>query len=182
MAKILYIHGFGSCGDSNKTRLLKKYFGDDLVIAPDVKIDPNEAIEQLEALITTDQFNLLIGSSLGGYYATYLSEKFHLRAILINPSTQPFETLAPYVGENKLWCTGATFIWEAQYLEALKAYQTEALTLQNYMLFLQTGDEVLDYKVAYKVYEGANIIVQEGGNHRFENLDEYLEYVETFLI
>ena len=182
MAKILYIHGFGSCGDSTKTRLLKAHFGADLVVAPDIKVPPREAIQQLKELIKTNAFDLLMGSSLGGFYATYLSELFGIRAVLINPSTQPFHTLSPYVGENTFWCSGKVFMWESSYLKDLKSYMVAKITSERYMLFLQTADEVLDYRVAQNYYDGAKIIVEEGGNHRFENLEAYLEYIEAFLI
>lgn len=151
-------------------------------MAPDIKVAPHDAIKQLEDLIKTDTFDLLIGSSLGGFYATYLSEKFGIKALLINPSTAPFKTLAPYVGENKFWCSNEMFEWKSSYLEDLKHYLCSSLCYENYMLFLQTGDEVLDYTLAQQHYQGAHIIVEEGGNHRFENLHEYLEHIEGFLL
>lgn len=178
--KILYIHGFASCGDSTKTKLLKNYFGFETIIAPDVAVAPHEAIRQLESLIETHNISLLIGSSLGAYYATYLSEKYQIKAVLINPSTKPYETLAPYVGENTFWCSGLSFIWKNSYVNDLYVYECREINVKRYFLLLKTGDELLNYTLAQKKYEGAQMIIEEGGNHRFENLQIYLEDIEAF--
>ncbi len=176
---ILYIHGFASCGDSNKTRLLKKHF--DNVISPDIPVDPDEAISFLQKLIVDNEVSLLIGSSLGGYYAAYLAEKFQIKTILLNPSTQPFLTLAPYIGENTFYCSGKSFEWTRTDINKLMSYAISKNSIKAPVLvLLQKGDEVLDYTKAEEVFEEYQMIVQEGGNHRFENLDEYIELVSEF--
>ncbi|MBT8343099.1 MAG: hypothetical protein KJO45_00095, partial [Sulfurovum sp.] len=98
MSKILYLHGFASCGEGNKSLLLKSYFGAHKVIAPDLPPSPIDAIDTIEEILESSKFNILIGSSLGGYYATVIAEKYRMKAILLNPSTQPWETLASYTG------------------------------------------------------------------------------------
>lgn len=181
MAKILYIHGFASCGNSTKTKLLKAYYGEDVVCAPDVPIDPDEAILLLQKLIEREGITLLIGSSLGGFYASYLSEYFRIKAVLINPSTTPYTTLASYIGENTYWCSKTSFIWTQAYLEALRSYVVLPTPLR-YLLLLHKGDEVLDYKVAEAFYLGAKTLNQEGGNHRFENLESYFKEIDGFRV
>ena len=176
---ILYIHGFASCGDSNKTKLLKKHFGE--VLSPDIPVNPHEAIVFLKELISAHPVSLLIGSSLGGFYASYLAEKFHIKTVLINPSTKPYQTLAPYVGMNEFFCSGERFEWKEDYLHDLQAYETAKDSIDvDILVLLQKEDEVLDYKKAASLYENYKIIIQEGGNHRFENLDEYLEVISKF--
>ena len=178
---ILYIHGFASCGDSTKTRLLKARFGDAGVLAPDVPVAPEEAMAFLSALIETRDVVLLIGSSLGGFYATALAHRYGIDAVLINPSVHPWRTLAPYIGTNRYWCSGEPFEWKGEYLlqlariaEGMGPPDAELLVL------LQTGDEVLDYRVAAEVYTAYEVVIEEGGNHRFENLGDYLERIEAF--
>jgi predicted esterase YcpF (UPF0227 family) len=178
---ILYIHGFASCGDSAKTRLLKDYFGAHAVLAPDVPVEPEAAMAFLRRRIETEEVTLLIGSSLGGFYATALSGEYHIDAVLINPSVHPYQTLAPYVGTNTFWCSGEPFEWKSDYLLQL-ARMAEAMRLPGakLLVLLQTGDEVLDYTVAEKVYCAYEVVVETGGNHRFENLSDYLGRIETF--
>jgi len=177
---ILYIHGFASCGDSNKTRLLKQHF--DNVLSPDIPVDPDEAISFIQKMILDNDVTTLIGSSLGGFYAAYFAEKFQIKTVLLNPSTQPFLTLAPYVGENTFFCSGETFQWTREHIGKLMSYSISKDSIKAPVLvLLQKGDEVLDYTKAEAVYENYEVIVQEGGNHRFENLDEYIERILEFL-
>ncbi len=180
MSKILYLHGFASCGEGNKSLLLKSYFGAENVIAPDLPPSPIDAIDLIEEILGSKNIDCLIGSSLGGYYATVLAEKYRMKAILLNPSTQPWETLAAYTGWQKRFCDEEVFEFKPVYLEQLKMLQT-APDKGRYLLLLQSGDEVLDYTKAQSFYNKHKIIVEYGGNHRFENLDEYLSMVEKFI-
>jgi predicted esterase YcpF (UPF0227 family) len=177
---ILYIHGFASCGNSNKTKLLRENFNG--VLCPDVPIDPDEAIAFLQKLIIANNVDLIIGSSLGGFYASYFAEKFEIKTVLLNPSTQPFLTLAPYVGENTFFCSGETFEWKKEHITKLWTYAISKNSIKAPLLVIvQKGDEVLDYSKAAEVYENYEVIIQEGGNHRFENLDEYLGKIREFM-
>ena len=180
MSKILYLHGFASCGEGNKSLLLKSHFGVENVIAPDLPPSPIDAIDTVQEILESTQIDILIGSSLGGYYATYLAEKHHMKAILLNPSTQPWETLAAYTGWQKRFCDEEVFEFKPVYLEQLKMLQT-APKNGRYLLFLQSGDEVLDYTKAQSIYNKHKVIDEYGGNHRFENLDEYLSMIEKFI-
>ena len=180
MSKILYLHGFASCGEGNKSSLLKTYFGADNVIAPDLPPSPIDTIDTIEEILESSKVDILIGSSLGGYYATILAEKYRMKAILLNPSTQPWETLAAYTGWQKRFCDEEVFEFKSVYLEQLKMLQT-APDKGRYLLLLQSGDEVLDYTKAQSLYNKHKIIVEYGGNHRFENLDEYLSMIEKFI-
>ncbi|MBE0499427.1 MAG: hypothetical protein IBX43_09355 [Campylobacterales bacterium] len=177
---ILYLHGFASCGDSNKTRLLKEHFED--ILSPDIPVDPDEAVSFLQKLVVENEVDLLIGSSLGGYYASYLAEKFQIKTVLLNPSTQPFITLAPYVGTNEFFCSGESFEWTREHIHKLMPYAISKNSIKAPVLvLLQKGDEVLDYTKAAEFYGDYEVVVQEGGNHRFENLDEYIGVISEFI-
>lgn len=179
---ILYIHGFASCGDSNKTRQLKAYFGAKNVLAPDVPVIPDDAVVFLRRLIEANAVTLLIGSSLGGFYATLLASEFSIDAVLLNPSVHPYTTLAPYVGINTFWCSGEPFEWRREYLLQLaRIAETMPLPDSRVLVLLQSGDEVLDYKVAQEAYGAYEVVVEQGGNHRFENLPEYLARIRSFM-
>lgn len=178
---ILYLHGFASCGNSTKTRLLKAYFGDGELYSPDLPPDPVKAVAFIDTVIRENDIEFIIGSSLGGFYASYFCEKYGIKAVLINPSTEPYSTLEPYVGTNRYWCSNKTFEWKRSYLKALKKYSITNVKLSsNYLLLLQKGDELLDYKKAMAKYKGATLSLEEGGNHRFENLYDHLETIRMF--
>ena len=177
--KILYLHGFGSCGEGNKSTLLKHYFGEENILSPNLPYAPFDAILYIETLFKSEQIDVVIGSSLGGFYASYFAEKYAMKAILLNPSTKPWETLAPYVGWQKRFCDDEIFEFKSSYLEALKTLEIE-IRQGEYMVLLQSADEVLDYTKAQSLYNKHKVIVEYGGNHRFENIDAYMSMIEKF--
>jgi predicted esterase YcpF (UPF0227 family) len=176
---ILYIHGFRSTENSAKAVQFKAYYGEQIHIASFSHV-PDQAIQELEQIIQKYEITGLIASSLGGFYATYLSEKYDIKTVLINPSTRPYETLERYLGENETH-DGMLFDWKSAYLVQLKEYAIEKPIAENYAVFLKKGDEVLDYQVATNYYKGAQIVVDEGGTHRFEGFEKHFKKVDHFL-
>ena len=179
MSKILYLHGFASCGDGNKTKDLKNYFGEENILSPDLPPCTFDAISTIEKFLSSENIDLLIGSSLGGFYATYLAEKYQLKAILLNPSTQPWHTLVSYVGWQKCFCDDEMFEFKLAYIEQLKTLEVVP-EKGTYLVLLQSEDEVLDYTKAQSLYNKHKVIVEHGGNHRFENINEYMSMIEKF--
>jgi len=178
--KILYLHGFASCGEGNKSSELKKYFGEENIFSPDLSPSPLDSIAMIEGLLKSENIDLIIGSSLGGFYATYLSEKYKMAAVLLNPSTEPWKTLAPYVGWQKRFCDEEVFEFKSVYLDQFKTLQVMP-EIGNYLVLLQSEDEVLDYTKAQSLYNKHKIIVEYGGNHRFENIHDYMSMIENFI-
>jgi len=179
MDKILFLHGFSSCGKGNKSTALKAYFGAEHIIAENLPYAPLEAIAEIEKLLHTENIDLLIGSSLGGFYATYLAEKHGLKAVLLNPSTQPWQTLLPYVGWQKRFCDDEVFEFKRSDIEAFKTLEIKPAK-GNYLVLLQSEDELLDYTKAQSLYNTHKVVVEYGGNHRFENIDAYMSMIEKF--
>ena len=178
--KIIYIHGFGSCGNSNKSKILKKL--NYPILSPNLPPSPKDAINMLESIITPE--TILIGSSLGGYYSIYLAERYFLKAILINPSLKPYKTLKNYTGLQYRFCDKKPFYFKKEYLKELKIYKTKPKRAK-YLILLQSNDEILNYKKTLKKFKNrpnAKIVVEYGGNHRFENLDDYLCMIKNFII
>ncbi len=177
---LLYIHGFRSTTKSYKSLLFKKYFKDNLIVC-DHPVKAGLAVKYMERLMDKNTITGIIASSLGGFYATYLSEKYSLKTVLINPSVIPYETTRIYLGKNTTF-DNENFIWEESDLKNLSKIAIKKPTAKNYLLFLQTGDDVLDYKVALNFYKGSKIILENGGSHTFDNIDKYLSEIENFLI
>ncbi len=151
---------------------------------PPLTAYPNEAISMLETLIENSSDKVaLIGSSLGGYFSTYLAEKYNLKAVLINPAVKPYELMKKYV-DVKLsnYHTDQQYQLKEEHVEQYRALDIEQLQyLENYWLMVQTEDETLDYKAAVQKYKGCRQLVEEGGDHSFQDFDRWLPEIFKFL-
>lgn len=181
---IIYIHGFGSSGHGGKATLFREYFEEE-VIAPSLSYVPNLAIDTLEQLIELllekDETIGLVGSSLGGYYAIHLASKYDLKAVLINPAIYPFKTLDK-VGMAMNYYDGTTFEITAEHIQQLKFLEVlEIPNQENFLTLLQMDDEVLDYTEAEEKLSESELIIEEGGNHSFENIESYFRKIYNFL-
>ena len=180
---IIYIHGFSSHGYGSKAKMLRAYFADknETFIAPSLSYIPDLAIQTLEELITACDDVTLIGSSLGGYYAMYLAEKYNLKVVLINPAMHSDKTLTRMLGQAPNFYDGSLFEWKASHLEMLKQYETDMSDQSKVMLMVQKGDDILDYRVAVKKLPDAKQIVEEGGDHGFTGVEKYFDEIRLFL-
>jgi len=171
---ILFIHGFASCGLGTKSEALRGYFGADQVLLPDLPHDPALAIARLERLLEEHPVDLLVGSSLGGYYATWLNREHTRPTVLVNPAVAPFALLDDYLGEHED-CHGGTFELTAAHLESLRGLERPQLRAdERYLVLLQSGDEILDYRQAAAYYAQFEVVVEQGGDHRFQQFENYL--------
>ena len=189
---ILYIHGFNSSPLSLKAEQTRKYlatsFPDVGFFCPQLATTPAKAITQLEQLIERQGSNTqwyLIGSSLGGYFASYLSHKYNSLAVLVNPAITPYELLHDYIGEQVNPYTEEVYQVTEDHMQQLKALEktTPAIDSKeknNYLVMVQTGDEVLNYQEAVEKYQHCRLIVQEGGDHSFINFDHCLATISDF--
>lgn len=183
---IIYIHGFGSSGQGGKSNEFRAYFKSKNIpfIAPSLSYVPELAMSTLEELIESYDDVTLIGSSLGGYYAMYLAEKYALKAVLINPATHSAKTLERAVnlqGQAKNYYDNSTFSWQTSHLDMLRKYEVPHTNNGKYMLLLQKGDDVLDYQDAIDKVPHAMMIVEEGGTHPYEGINRHFESIEEFL-
>ncbi len=179
----IYIHGFGGSGLGRKAsafreryKLLKKAF-----IAPSLSPIPDLAVSTLEELINSykEEVNL-IGSSLGGYYALYLADKYNLKAVLLNPAVNPVDTVSSILKENPRYYEQYGFILKQEHINMLEKYKTNIKKPENILTLLQTGDELLDYKEAENLLKETNIIIEQGGSHFFDDLEKQYKTIEEF--
>jgi predicted esterase YcpF (UPF0227 family) len=171
---IVYLHGFNSAPQSVKGQLIARRAAalpDPPVFhLPSLTHRPAAAIHAVCAWIDAHGEGVrdlaLIGSSLGGYYATWLAEKYGARAILINPAIRPHEDLRPYLGRQRNLHTGDEYELTPAHFDELAALRIERITLPDrYLLLVRTGDEVLDWRNAVAFYAGAFQYVAGGGDH-----------------
>ena len=183
----IYLHGFGSSAASFKAQLVRAFIEqrvEDSLFLIDLPFSPEEAMSLIEAHIAslkTDDW-ALIGSSLGGFYSTYLSEKYVKKGVLINPAVKAQVLLRARLGDNENYQTGDVFLLTEAHLKQLQRLYVEKLKQPaNLLLLTQTGDEVLDYRQGVAYYQGSEQVVIQGGNHGFDDYADYLEATFNFL-
>ena len=183
--RILYLHGFCSSPASWKARLLGERLAaaglGDRFLCPQLSPVPRTALASIEAMLASAEGpTTLVGSSLGGYYASWLAEKHDLRAVLINPAVMAPELLAGLLGTQTNFHTAETFEFTREHGEQLRALDTPLVTPARYLLLVETGDEVLDYRQAVKRYSGSRQIVLAGGDHSFTRFPEQVPQIIEF--
>lgn len=188
MAALLYLHGFLSSPLSFKAQQAQAWLAakhpEIDYHCPQLSPYPAETQRVLEQLVELLGWQpvYLMGSSLGGFWATWLAEKYNLRALLINPAVNPQEFMPKYLGlELKSYHTDDVYQLHAHHIDEIKAVDVQPQRLDNYWLLLQTGDETLDYRQAVKKYAGCKQTVEAGGDHAFQGFERYLESGLEFL-
>ena len=183
---LIYIHGFNSSSQSGKARELVAWMAarglGEACVCPDLPDRPAAAIALLEDLIARSVGPAkLVGSSLGGFYAAHLAERHGLKAVLVNPCVACDEKLVGQVGGvQKNWHSGAEYVFSAEHLAELRALASIPTQPERYLLLLETGDEVLDYREAVAAFAGARQVVLEGGDHGFSRFTDYLPDILAF--
>ena len=181
---IVYVHGFNSSAQSFKARLISERLAGlgraGEFACPDLDHQPVQAIAQLESVLARYPGAALVGSSLGGFYATHLAEKHGLRAVLVNPAVRPYHLLRDFIGPQCNIYTGEEYTFTEQHIAELRALEVPQISAGRYLLLVTTGDEVLDYRRATECYAGCEQIVVPGGDHGFGSFGDYLGPVLTF--
>jgi predicted esterase YcpF (UPF0227 family) len=183
---LIYIHGFNSSALSFKAGLLRKRMAalrrtHDFA-CPELPHRPREAIALLDDLLKQQKAEnvALVGSSLGGYYATWLSERHGLPAVLVNPAVRPYEMLGACVGRQTNLYTGLQYDFTTQHIADLRELELARITARRYLLLVTTGDEVLNYRHALERYCGCDKLVIEGSDHGLTDFERYLDRVLVF--
>ena len=182
---ILYIHGFNSSPLSTKARQLEAVMQQlglsGQLRAPALHHHPRQAIAQLEAAIAELGAPLLVGSSLGGYYATHLAERHGLKALLVNPAVTPHKRFDGYLGSQRNHYTGETWELTHDHVQALAELEVPApKDPSRYQVWLQTADETLDYRHAEHYYRACALRIQAGGDHSYQGFAAQLPALLAF--
>lgn len=189
MKKILYIHGFASVGNSYKGKLLIDEFGEERVISPTFSHKPENAIEEIEAIIKKEDL-VLVGTSLGGFYTDYFNVKYSIPGLVINPLVDP-EVVRKYIGENRNFYTNEIFDFSLRDFNKLKDIKLLKESLPGYgirvaqeIILLAKDDELLDYRIALKEFSkpGQDLRVYPDGGHRFTKSREIIDAVKTITL
>lgn len=184
---ILYLHGFRSSPQSKKAQLLRSALAargrEADFVCPQLPASPRAATRVIEATARLeDETSLaLIGSSLGGYYATWLAERTGCRAVLLNPAVAPYDDLRDHLGVQPVFFSEQTVEIKPEYLDELRALDTPAITRpERYFLIAATGDEVIDWRTMVAKYAGCRQRIIEGSDHQISDFADYVDEVLAF--
>lgn len=188
-ATLVYLHGFNSSPQSVKGRKLAAAAAvlaePPRVHIPTLHHRPAIAMRDVCAWVDANVAEraalTFVGSSLGGYYATWLAEKYGARAVVINPAVRPASSLAAHLGPQRNLHTGETWELTPGHFAELEALSVARLTrMSRYLLMMRSGDELLDWREAVARYGGAWQYVLGGGDHGWEDIDEEMLLVLRF--
>ncbi len=190
MHLFVYLHGFKSSPNSNKAQLTKTaieqriQLGEQITwYCPQLPASPRESIEMVRDHIGGQTFSTLslMGSSLGGYYATHLAEQFPSKVSLLNPAIEPARDLEKYIGEQKSWHQDEVFHFLPEYIQELQDIYVKDITqAERYFLLAAKGDEVLDWREMVSKYPGAHQLILEGGDHAISDYPNHLNQLMDF--
>jgi uncharacterized protein len=185
MQHILYIHGFLSSPQSTKAQQMQQFAAgcpDLRLMVPPLPVDPAAALAVLEECIASSpNLPVLIGSSLGGFYANILAARYGMRAVLINPAVHPHKLLAAYVGAQRNYHTGVASEVKPEHFQMLERLEVRPVHPERLWVLLETGDETLDYRMAETFYAACKIDVTPGGSHTYEGFVQRLPAIVEFL-
>ncbi len=186
---LLYLHGFRSSPQSTKARLMAALMAERFPQVqwwcPQLPHSPQAAaalIAQGTAHWPADT-SAVIGSSLGGFYATWIAAQRGWRAVLLNPAVDPARDLSRYIGEQSSWHDPQEhFFFAPEFVDELRALAVGPLVQpERCMTLIAKGDEVLDWREMTARYAGAQQTVLEGGDHALSDFDQYIPQVLAFL-
>ncbi len=186
---LLYLHGFGSSPASNKARLMAAAVASRhpnvTWACPALNASPRQAMNEVLQLVADwpRATMAVVGSSLGGFYATWLAERLGCKAALLNPAVHPARDLAAYIGENKHWHhPEQSFLFEPVHVEELRTQEVAHITHpERYFAVIAKGDEVLDWREMTCHYPGARIKLLPAGDHALSDFEQHLDEVLGFL-
>ena len=184
---IFYFHGFASSADSTKARIfddfIKEKFPNISLHIPNIDNSIEKSFIQLEKLVGKNKGDrLFIGSSLGGFYATYFAEKLGSKAVLINPASNPYLGMEMYLGKNTNYSTNEEFYLTKKDLEILKQNNVSKINSpSNYLVLIETGDDVIPFEYTLDFYNGCNFCIINEGSHSFDSFKEKLETISKFM-
>lgn len=186
---LLYLHGFRSSPQSMKARTMARHMAAHCPAVrwwcPQLPPSPRHASALIMQGIKDWPHELMavVGSSLGGFYATWVAEQTGCKAVLLNPAVSPARDLAHYVGEQTSWHDPQQRIFfKPEFVDELRSLQCQGLRQPaNYLAVIAKGDEVLDWREMRERYAGADLKLLEGGDHALSDFDVHLPEILRFL-
>ncbi len=188
---LLYLHGFRSSPASAKAQQTLAWMQGNAPSVhcwcPQLPASPQEAMAWVDSVVAAWPIDHrrdlgVIGSSLGGFYATRIAQNTGCRAVLINPAVAPARLLAAHIGEQRSFHGDEVFFFRAEFIDELRALDTGPLREpQRLMAWVAQGDEVLDWREMAARYAAAQLRVLDGGDHALSSYPDHLAEIMAFL-
>lgn len=187
---LLYIHGFNSSPQSDKAvqtaQYINQHYPNVAFHQPQLPSSPHAAMtllcELTEQAKRQGQALRFIGSSLGGYFASYLAETYGGKAVLVNPAVKPFELFEQFIGPQYNPYTNEHYQVLPQHRDDVALFDTNVIQHPDrFLVLLQTGDEVLDYRQALHKYHSCELHLEPNGDHSFVGYEQQLDKICNFI-
>ena len=181
--KIIYLHGFNSSAESKKSKILESFLkGEELISfeSPNLDTSPSEAISQIEKIIKESSNRVcLVGSSLGGLYATYVADKYDLRSVTINPVVRNhISEMKDLVGSHKNYHTDKEYEFTMKdYLDLRELGLKQLKKPLNHFCLIKMSDEVLDHNKTFSYFSKSYLLSEKGGNHSYDDFFEKIPLI-----
>ena len=185
--KIIYLHGFNSSSESKKSKILESYFKGEKFInfeSPNLNTSPSRAISQIEKIINKSSRRLcLVGSSLGGLYATFLADKYNLRSVTINPVVRNhISGMKDLVGSHKNFHTDEEYEFTVKdYMDLQKLGLKKLKNPLNHLCLIKMSDEVLDHNKTFLYFSKSYVLSEKEGNHGYDDFFEKIPLILDFM-
>ena len=189
--QLIYIHGLNSDANSTKGQMLQDWCQANRpeikVFRPDLNLPPQQVMQLLEEAIAQDSHTGIVGSSLGGFYATACVAKFGVRAVLVNPSVRPFERFKRFFanGEAEYVTDTGWHVTPSQLDDLKNLFRPVPPKPDKVLVLLKQGDETLDYREAESYFSQDNaqsaLIIEPGGDHFMHDMDTKIPLMINFL-
>ena len=173
--KIIYLHGFNSSAESKKSKILNSYLKKEKLInleSPNLNNSPKKAISQIEKLIRESSSRVcLVGSSLGGLYATFVADKYNLKSVTINPVVKNHITgMKDLVGSHKNYHSDEEYEFTLKdYFDLQKLGLEKLKKPLNHFCLIKMSDEVLDHNITFSFFSKSYVLSEKGGNHSYDD-------------
>lgn len=189
ISHLLYLHGFRSSPQSAKARLVAQHIAtrhpEVHWWCPQLPPSPKEAMQQvMDGIRDWPRGSMaVVGSSLGGFYATAVAERLGCQAVLLNPAVHPARDLEHYIGEQTSWHQPEErFFFRPEFVQELRDLECGALAQpEHYLAVIAKGDEVLDWREMHARYAQARLLLLDGGDHALSDFEAHLPAVLAFL-
>ena len=185
--KIIYLHGFNSSAESKKSKILNSYLEKEKLInleSPNLNNSPKKAIFQIEKIIRESSSRVcLVGSSLGGLYATFVADKYNLKSVTINPVVaNHISGMRDLVGSHKNFHSGEEYEFRLKdYFDLQKLGLEKLKKPLNHFCLIKMSDEVLDHNTTFAFFSKSYVLSEKGGNHSYDDFFEKIPLILDYL-
>ncbi len=185
--KIIYLHGFNSSAESKKSKILDSYLKGEKLInleSPNLNTSPSKAIPQIEKIIKEYSNRVcLLGSSLGGLYATFVADRYDLKSVTINPVVRNhISGMKDLVGPHQNFHTDEEYEFTMKdYLDLQKLGLKELKNPLNHLCLIKMSDEVLDHNKTLAYFSKSYVLSEKGGNHSYDDFFEKIPLILDYM-